>query len=219
MVTLVDIPLLAQTLLDKDTVGAALVLLRFLIALPLGAMIGGVIAARTEERATAVIGFAVAALAFWLVAGWPLDVESARYVLGPVSLPRLDTALVLAGFGLGLVIGPLASVTLRSVDAGQHGVASAAVVVARMMGMLIGIAALAAWGLHQFRNLTAGLIPPLPFGQSAAEFQLQLARYRAAVSAALHNEYRQIFLITSVLCVVAAVLATALGRRRRIAPG
>jgi hypothetical protein len=104
-------------------------------------------------------------------------------------------------------------VALRSVPAAQHGIASAAVVVARMMGMLIGVAALGAWGFHRFQTLTAHLVTPLPVGMSRTEFARRLAAYLAAVKSALHTEYTDIFWATAALCAAAAVLALAIGRR------
>jgi MFS family permease len=215
MVTLVDVPLVAQTLFDKGTVGGALVLSRFLVALPVGAVAGGLVASRIGERATGVAGLLVAGAGFWLVAGWPIEALGARHDVLGLSLPRVDVDLAVAGLGLGLVIAPLASAALRATDPEQHGVASAAVVVSRMMGMLVGIAALAAWGLHRFGQLTADLATPLPFGKPQEVFQRQLARYERALNAALHTEYREIFLITSVICVAGAVVCLALGSARR----
>ena len=215
MVTLVDVPLVAQTLLGKGSVGGALVLARFLVALPVGAVAGGMLAARFGERRVGMAGLVASALGFWLVSGWPLHALAARHQLGPVSLPRVDVDLALAGLGLGLVIAPVASVALRATPSRQHGVASAAVVVSRMMGMLVGIAALAAWGLHRFNELTANLKTPLPFGQPHDVFRRKLAAYERAIQAALHVEYREIFWITAAICVVGALVALALGPRQR----
>jgi MFS family permease len=214
MVTLVDVPLMAQTLFGKSAVGGALVLSRFLVALPVGAVAGGVLSSRAGDRIPAVAGLVLASAAFVLIAGWPIDALAARHRIGPLSLPRVDVDLVLAGLGLGLVIAPVASAALRSSHPEQHGVASAAVVVSRMMGMLVGIAALAAWGLHRFHELTATLRTPLPFGVPAEIFRRKLAVYRRAVDAALHTEYREIFLVTAALCAIGAVVCMGLRRRR-----
>ena len=220
MVTLVDVPLLAETLYGRDSLGAALLLARFLVALALGALLGGVLARRLGERLVALGGLVVATAAYVLIGAWPLEVLSARHHLGPLSLPRLDADLALAGLGLGLLVAPLASVALRSSRLEDHGSASAAVVAARMMGMLIGIGALAAWGLHRFQSLTANLtFPALPFGGTAGatspDYLARIAAYEQGVRVALHTEYGEIFRITAVVCTVAAVLALGLGAGSR----
>jgi len=212
MVTLVDVPLLAQTLLDKNTTGAALFLLQFLIALSAGALAGGALARRLGERQVAVAGLLVASAGYRLVAGWPVRVLAAQHHFGFFALSRAGFDLAIAGLGLGLIIAPVASVALLSADADAHGTASAGVVLARVMGMLIGIAALAAWGLHRFQQLTARLSPPLPFGSQTGAFERQMAAYQTGLRAALHVEYHEIFVITSAVCLAAALVALGLGR-------
>jgi MFS family permease len=215
MVTLVDIPLIAQSLFRKDATGGALLLSRFLVALPVGALAGGLLARRFGGRWVTFGGMALSAVAYWLVAGWPVEALAARYRLGPLGLPRLDTDLVLAGIGLGLVIAPLAAAVLDAVPATQHGIASALSVLARTMGMLLGVAALSAWGLRRFHELTAHLATPLPFGVTRDEYARLLAGYTAAVRAALRTEYREIFLVTAGVCGLAALVALTLPGRYR----
>lgn len=212
LVTLVDVQLLAQTVLGRDATDGALLLVRFLVALPVGAVLGGLLVRRLGERRVAAGGLALAGAGYLLMAGWPDRFLAARYPLGPGSLPRVDVDLAIAGLGLGLAIAPLAAAALRVVPAAAHGVASAAVVVARMVGMLLGVAALSAWGLHRFHQLTGELVDRLP---PAADLASAAAALEEAARAAARTQYGEIFAITAGLCGLAALVSLALPGRQR----
>lgn len=138
---LVDIPLFARTTTEPDSqLGAALVLLRFLVALPVGALVGGWLLRHVNAGVLTAVGMAAAGAAFLAMAQWDktsLDGFAA-------NLP-----LVLGGLGFGLALAPVNAAILASTDDDAHGLASALVVVARMVGMLVGISALTTIGLRR----------------------------------------------------------------------
>jgi hypothetical protein len=82
--------------------------------------------------------------------------------------------------------------------------------------MLVGFSALTGWGLNRFHKLTADLTPPIyPFADPSQanmdSYNAKMAVYTGKVSEALLTEYHEIFLITAALCVIAAVVAFAIG--------
>jgi MFS transporter, DHA2 family, triacylglyceride efflux pump len=215
MVTLVFVQLSGQEVMDKSAAASTLLLARFLIALPIGAVLGGFAIQWIGARWVGFIGLLLAAVGYVLIAHWPLDVLASPYHLGPIHLPQLDTSLILTGLGLGLVIAPLSVSVLRVVPATSHGIASAALVVARMLGMLLGVAATVAWGLHRFQVLTANLPTPLQLpGMTDATYLKELATYENAVLGAYHTEYHSVFLVTAAVCGIGALMTLALGGRR-----
>ncbi|WP_278259552.1 TetR family transcriptional regulator [Nocardioides convexus] len=136
-----DIPLFARTTTEPDSrLGAALVLLRFLVALPIGALVGGWLLRHVNAGVLTAVGMAAAGASFLAMAQWDktsLDGFAA-------NLP-----LVLGGLGFGLALAPVNAAILASTDDEAHGLASALVVVARMVGMLVGISALTTIGLRR----------------------------------------------------------------------
>jgi MFS transporter, DHA2 family, triacylglyceride efflux pump len=211
MVTLVNVELFGQGVLQMTQAQAAGLLLWFLIALPIGAVLGGVIATRIGDRAMTFIGLLIAAYGYWLIHFWRMDVMTQHHDIFGVSLPLVHTDLLVAGLGLGLVIGPLTSAALRVVPSAQHGIASAAVVVARMTGMLIGVAALSAWGLYRFNQIIAGLSAKISPDATLLE--------RVAAQATLYLKafalmYGDIFAATVGICVAGALLGLLLGGRQ-----
>jgi hypothetical protein len=94
------------------------------------------------------------------------------------------------------------------VPTAQHGIASAAVVVSRMIGMLIGMAALSAWGLYKVQQALASM-PPIK-GVDLADAAAQVARN---TKTAYTMQYSSIFLITAVVCVVGALAGLLIAGR------
>lgn len=206
MVALVDIPVLARAAYGFDELGSALLLARFMLAIPVGAVIGGVVASRLGNRTTAATGMAVAAAAFLQMSTWGAGAMSQK-VLG---LPSVTLTLAMGGFAFGLVIAPVAAATLDRVRASEHGLASSLVVLSRTFGMLLGLCALTGFGLHRFYELMRSAPPPAVTDPNA------LSLLERQVTVALLQEYHDIFRITAVVCVVATGVAlVSLGAARR----
>lgn len=138
---LVDIPLFARTTVYGDSqLDAALVLLRFLVALPVGAVIGGYLVRRAPAGPIAGGGMLLSAVAFFWMSQWGAT---------SLSSPLANVPLLMGGLGFGLALAPVNAAMLASTRDDSHGLASALVVVARMVGMLVGISVLTTWGLRR----------------------------------------------------------------------
>jgi MFS family permease len=203
MVALLDVPILGRLVFNLDQLAAGLLLTQFLVGVPVGAILGGVLAGRIGERLTAVLGALLAAAAFFQMSTWQATELAIR--AGPFR--SADVALAVCGLGFGIVIAPLAATVLQLTRAQHHGLASSLVVLARVMGMLVGLSALTAFGLFRFRQIlgTPQLTEP--------DLRARLQHLDRLVAAAFLQEYREIFIIAAGLCILAAVVIFATIRR------
>ena len=201
---LVDIPFFARLTVHRDSqLDAALVLVRFLIALPIGALLGGWLLRRISAANLTAFAMVLSGIAFLHMATWD------RYALDN----QAETiSLILAGIGFGLAIAPVNAALLEATDNAVHGVASALLIVARMVGMLIGISALTTIGLHQFYAASAE-IPPVTELCKGANAACQA--YKDAVLGAGISQLHAVFVGAAVSAFLAAVLAAVLMRPRR----
>lgn len=144
---LVDIPIFARaTVYPDDQLPAALVLVRFLAALPVGAVLGGYMTRRFALGWLAAVGMVLAAAGFFWMATWGLETLNHASATIP---------LVMCGLGFGIAIAPVNAALLASTTADVHGLTSALLVVARMVGMLVGISALTTIGLRRYYSVAA----------------------------------------------------------------
>jgi MFS family permease len=194
IVALVDVPILGRLVFNLDQLAAGLLLTQFLIGVPIGAVLGAVLAARLGGRLVSVLGMLCSAAAFVQMSSWQAGELALR--IGPIR--PADIALGACGLGFGIVIAPLTAAVLELTRAQSHGLASSLVVLARVMGMLVGLSALTAFGLFRFRQILG--TPQLNDPDLSARID-HLARL---VAAAFLQEYREIFIVAAALCVLAA---------------
>lgn len=216
MAALVDVPFFARaTRYPGSEVGAALELGRFLVAVPVGAVLGGWLSRRASRGpAVATAGAALAAVAFAGMATWSADALSAPLRLGGASLGfgAADVELAACGLGFGLAIAPVNAAVLSSVPARLHGLASALAVVARTVGMLAGLSALTAVGIRRFYEAQARIGSPAVL---CPTHPASCPAYDQATLSALVGELHTIFAGAACCAAVAAVLSVLLLRRRR----
>jgi MFS family permease len=210
MVALVDVPVLARGVFDLNTLDSGLLLVRLLLGLPVGALLGGWLGMRLGRRWTVGLGMVLAAAAFALMSGWGVNQLK-------TSSWQASLELFLCGFGFGLVIAPLSAAVLDLTDPSQHGLASSLVVLSRTLGMVIGLAALTAFGLSRFQRIFADR--SCDSIASSGGLRAQLTAFENCVRGALLQEYREIFLLAAAICLLGALLALlTLGTSRERLP-
>ncbi len=147
IIAMVDIPLMTDTIMGVTALEGGLRLLRFTVMLSLGAVVGGFLCKRFGYRLPTIIGMIMSSVGFLFMSRWTLAIAD----------PQMTIHLFVCGCGFGLVIAPLGTAVMDSVNQEQKGFASSMVVMARMIGMMIGMSAITAWGMEQFHLATASL--------------------------------------------------------------
>ncbi|HET9421711.1 MAG TPA: MFS transporter [Nocardioides sp.] len=198
----VDIPIFARTTIYRDSqLDAALVLVRFLLALPVGAVVGGYLTRRFGAGLVTAVGMALSAVAFLWMTTWEME-----------TLHHFDAniPLVLCGFGFGLALPPINAAILASTRDDVHGLASAFVVVGRMVGMLVGISALTAIGLRRF--YAAQEDNPLPPAREVCNGETRCKAFTDLLAAQGLPQEHAVFAGAAVCAAVAAILALVVFR-------
>ncbi len=187
----VDVPVLARLTDSYDETGAALVLVRFLLAVPVGALVGGRSLHRLGDGLVAGVGLFLASGGMLVMSGWTLS-SIEDWV--PATL-----TLVAVGLGIGLALAPVNNAALADSPDHAHGVASALVVVARMVGMVVGLALLTSIGLSRYFEAVRRLPNPLDTDALVAAGIVQV---------------QTVFLGGAVAALVGGLVALSLGSRR-----
>src|SRR6266487_3543389 len=203
IIAMADIPIFVDTVLQRPVLDSGLALLRLTAMIPLGALLGGWLCGRITCRFTGVVGLLFTATGFYLMSRWPIHVDWNQITISTVT----------AGFGFGLVIAPIGTTAINAVRARQAGMSSAIVTSLRMVGMMLGLAALTSWALAYFKQLVS-TYPSLPLTATTAQFADWSRGYAAHIIQSAHTVYSAVFFTAMALCLIATIPALFLWGRK-----
>ena len=174
-VALVSVPIFLNVAGGVPTIKAALItgylLCAFTVPMALAAVPGGWLSERVGYRLSIVSGLAIAIVGFWLMSLWEVDMAAQaigffdNFWRGPEASQVRDTGFMaaglgLAGIGLGLTIAPILTAVVNGVGDQERGMASALVIILRLIGMSISMSSMTAYGLRRTTVLSREMIPP-----------------------------------------------------------
>jgi hypothetical protein len=126
--------------------------------------------------------------------------------LTSLSSPLATVPLLVTGLGFGLALAPVNVALLAATADGVHGVASALLVVARMVGMLVGISALTTIGLRRYYAVQVALPAP----GDVCSTGTQCAAYTRLLKEAGLEQLQTVFVGAAGCALAAALLAVLL---------
>jgi MFS family permease len=179
MVGLVSVPLLINAVGARTSEEGALVsgylLSAFTIPMALAAIPGGLLTERIGNRWTTVFGLTLALIGFTLMSRWQPELakRAVEWVaaLGSGSPPTPEmwnsilwmiAGLLLGGVGLGVTIAPIGDAVINAVPDSERGIASALVIILRLIGMTIGVSAMTTYGVRRVSALTGPALANVP---------------------------------------------------------
>ncbi len=200
IIAMVDVPFFVNVL-EADVAEAAIASGRVLSALTVAMAVFSYVGGRRSEsigyRPVTLIGLAVVALGFILMgASWDAS----------VSYGTMAWQLAVLGVGFGLVTAPTNAAVVDAAPPHQRGTAAGLVIVARLMGLSVGLSGLTAWALHRYNQLRASVeLPPIDdpgYGDAVATAQAELTATALA----------ETFLAAAVVAAAATLFAWRLRR-------
>ncbi len=152
IVALVDIPIYILTLTSGANayLDAGLALLRMTVMIPIGAFAGGWLVARVGTRVVGVAGALCTAAGFFIMHLWGVNLNWTLITVGTL----------IAGTGFGLIVAPISTSALNTAPRERFGMAASIVTALRMIGMILGLAALSSWGVSRYIALSSQVIVP-----------------------------------------------------------
>ncbi|MBC8170292.1 MAG: hypothetical protein H7X77_01410, partial [Anaerolineae bacterium] len=136
----------------------------------LAAVPGGWLSERIGYRNTTVFGLVMAIVGFVLIRlTWTIT----------ISDPAIVGQMMLIGVGIGLTFSPISTIVINSTRDDQRGVASALVIVLRLIGMTISVSSLTTFALQRVNFLVAAQfgvagVDPIQYADTYARITVEV---------------------------------------------
>ena len=202
IIPMVTIPLMTNTILDQGVVEGALRLLRLTTALAAGVFLSGLVTTRFGPRITTLSGLLIACLGLFFMSSWGMSTPESHVTISSI----------LTGLGIGLVMAPLFLIAIEF--AAPHTIVRSVslVLVARMIGMAIGMAVMTSWGVDQFQSLINQMSISSESQATTPRLEAQLAEYSRSIKEVGLGIFQNFLLGASVLSLIGLVPALAISK-------
>ncbi len=203
VIAMVDVPLfvnlVVETNLERAAVMSGWVLSALTATMAVAAYVGGRATGRLGRRVVVTGGVTACAGAFVLMGAFWSETVSPWVMAGH---------LVILGAGFGVLIAPVHDAAVEAAPEDRRGTAGALVILARLIGLAVGLSGLTAWAIYRFDSLRSGIdLPPI----GSAGYEEAAAAAQAELSATALGET---FLFSAGMAGLALLVALTLGRRR-----
>ena len=143
IIVMVTVPLMATTILEKDSFEGGLMLLKITLAIPFGAFIAGGLCRSFHYKWVVLIGLFFTWIGLALMYFW---------ILGSIN-PAIPIQLIVTGFGFGVIATPVSVSAIELASVTNRGISASLVTSSRLFGMTVGLSAISSWGSYRFGEL------------------------------------------------------------------
>ena len=200
MIGLVSVPILINvrqpdfSYINQAALEAGVLLSALTVPMALAALPGGWLTTRFGYRRPVVAGLSLAVAGFALMGlTWT----------GETPYLEMAVHLAISGAGLGLTFTPISAAAVNTAPEDERGSVSALVIIIRLVGMTVSIAALTTYSLHRLTALIAAATGTPTFDFNAATM---------VVFDSTVQVVQEVMLVGAVVCLVALVPAVLMGR-------
>lgn len=181
--------------LGEAALKVGLLLSALTVPMALAAVPGGWLSDRIGYQRTTILGLGLALLGFLLIwRTWTFDLSEAI----------IAAEMALVGIGLGLTFSPISAAVINSADENRRGVASALVIILRLIGMTVAISSLTVVALQRVNVLASAQL-----AQMTADPNAVVTVYAQTTVQVL----AEVGLVGAVICMIALIPAV-LGLRK-----